>query len=349
MNRNYFFNFGKSSSQPDFIMLIKTDNAGTSGSNEFTIPTSGGGYNYDVVTSEQTFTNQTGNVTLTWAVAGTYEVKISGDFPSIRFNNGGDRLKLLEVQNWGNIVWSSNLLGSFTGCENMDVTANDTPVFSFSNTSLSSFFRGCSSLVNANGSIGNWDVSNVNNMSTAFRDATSFNQDISNWITQNVTNMTFMFRDATSFNQDISNWITQNVTNMSNMFENASSFNQDIGNWNTENVTNMSNMFRAATSFNQNLSNWVLREQGVNCSGLFRSSNMSEENYTDTLVGMINNAIDNGNLPINVNFLNQNGMTFDRSRSSNNPNFTNAGALRDFAVDSVANGGLNWSFSGETP
>jgi hypothetical protein len=111
--------------QTEFIMLIKTDNAGTSASDQFTIPTAGTGYNYDVDWGDgTTSTGVTGSTTHTFPSAGNYVVKISGDFPRIRFNNGGDRLKLLEVQNWGNIVWQTFYL-AFFNCANMNITAND--------------------------------------------------------------------------------------------------------------------------------------------------------------------------------------------------------------------------------
>jgi hypothetical protein len=114
---------------PDFVMLVKTDNAGTSGTNQFTIPTTGGGYNYTVTTSEQTLTGQTGNVTLTWATAGVYEVRISGTFPRIFFNNGGDRLKLIETVNFGTVGWNS-MVSAFWGCSNHVINANATGDFS---------------------------------------------------------------------------------------------------------------------------------------------------------------------------------------------------------------------------
>jgi hypothetical protein len=59
-----------------FRFTVITDNSGLSDPNQFIIPTTGGGYNYNVVTSEQSLTGQTGNVTLSWSTPGTYEVEI---------------------------------------------------------------------------------------------------------------------------------------------------------------------------------------------------------------------------------------------------------------------------------
>ena len=67
-----------------------------------------------------------------------------------------------------------------------------------------------------------------------FYDAHKFNQDIGNWNTSNVTDMSRMFYNALKFNQDISKWNTSNVTDMSDMFDKGY-----ISNWNTSNVTVM--------------------------------------------------------------------------------------------------------------
>ena len=113
---SFRFGGGAAPSDPDFTMLVKTDNAGTSASDQFTIPTTGTGYNYDVDWGDgTTSTGVTGSTTHTFPSAGNYVVKISGAFPRIYFNNGGDKAKLLEVQNWGNIAWSS-MERAFFGC-----------------------------------------------------------------------------------------------------------------------------------------------------------------------------------------------------------------------------------------
>jgi hypothetical protein len=116
-------------------------------------------------------------------IAGTYTVKISGLFPTIYFASGGDRLKLLEVSNWGSNVWQS-MVNSFYGCENLRITATDAP-----------------------------DLSTVTNLSRMFNDCIIMDDTIGHWNTANVTDMYAMFMGTTNFNQDISGWVVAQVTN----------------------------------------------------------------------------------------------------------------------------------------
>jgi len=241
--------------RPEFIMLVKTDNAGIS--DQFTIPTTGTGYNYTVDWGDgNTDTGVTGGITHTYAIAGTYTVKISGAFPRIYFIGGsGDRLKLLEVQNWGNIAWS-NMSYAFYNCSNMDVTAQDTPDLS-GVTTITNMFYGCSSLV-GNSSFNNWNTKSVTSTSSTFQNCTLFNQPLNNWNTSNVTNMSYTFAGAPNFTGDISTWDVSNVTNISYMFRDASNFNSNISSWDVSSVggTNMQAMFNGAASFNQPIGSW---------------------------------------------------------------------------------------------
>ena len=62
-----------------FIFDVKSDNAGTSNSNQMTIPTDIGTYLYDAETSDgQLITGNTGNLTISFPTAGTYTIFISG-------------------------------------------------------------------------------------------------------------------------------------------------------------------------------------------------------------------------------------------------------------------------------
>ncbi|TAE49826.1 MAG: BspA family leucine-rich repeat surface protein, partial [Cytophagales bacterium] len=215
-----------------------------------TIPTTGGGYNYNVsyrqilptIGGTTTLTGQTGNCTITGLTNGnTYEVSITGTFPRIFFSgSAAERPKIRNIKQWGNIAWSS-MSSAFTGCVNLNSNATDAPNLS-GVTDMTAMFQGCTIF---NGDIGSWSTSTITTMNNTFRAAVAFNQNIGTWNTGNVTNMSAMFLGATAFDQNIGTWNTGNVTDMSFMFNNATAFNQNIGTgtWNTANVANMRDMF----------------------------------------------------------------------------------------------------------
>ena len=76
----------------------------------------------------------------------------------------------------------------------------------------------CSDSLSKYGSLPDWDVSDVTNMSHAFRDLASFDADLSNWDVSQVTDMEYMFHGASSFSSDISSWDTSRVINMRTCF-----------------------------------------------------------------------------------------------------------------------------------
>ncbi|HSI78696.1 MAG TPA: BspA family leucine-rich repeat surface protein, partial [Lunatimonas sp.] len=229
------------SAQQPFISTWQSDNAGTSASNQITIP--GLGSNYDIhweeVGNPANQGTATGNnlTTITFPSAGTYRVSISpgaGTFHRIFFSNGGDRLKLLSIDQWGSIAWS-NMDSAFYGCANLVYNATDIPDLS-QVTIMRYMFAGCRKF---NGPIGNWNVGNVTNMSFLFANAVTFNQPIGNWDVSNVINMNAMFTLATVFDQPIGDWDVRNVIDMRDMFNYAIGFNKPIGNWDVTKVNNM--------------------------------------------------------------------------------------------------------------
>ena len=99
----------------DFVITVKTDNPGTSSNTQFTIPTTGAGYNYNVDCNNDGVneaTAQTGNYTCSYAAAGTYTIRIEDNsgagtgFSRIYFSNGGDKDKLLSIDQWGTGRWT---------------------------------------------------------------------------------------------------------------------------------------------------------------------------------------------------------------------------------------------------
>jgi len=238
-----------------FIIEVDTSKTGVSNNNQFQFTGAEG--DYDVVAKQNntvvaTFNNLSGQQTITLPSSGVYDLKVSAKevngFNRIQFNNGGDKLKITDVKQWGDIAWSS-FNASFRGCSNMLTTATDVPNLS-NVTNMSSMFRSASS---ANPDTSNWDVSNVTNMSSMFLSATSANPDTTNWDVSSVTNMRFMFYFATSANPNVSNWDVSSVTDMNRMFLSATSANPDTTNWDVSNVTDMRFMFRDSNLSVENL------------------------------------------------------------------------------------------------
>ncbi len=242
-------------SQTPFVTTWKTDNSGSSCNSCITIPTfSGETYNYDVDWNNDGTFDQfgiTGSVTHDYGTVGTYIIKIQGAFPRIFFHNSGDKQKILSVDQWGSINWTS-MESAFSGCSNFVNNAPDVPDLT-NVTNMKYMFYKASSF---DQDIGGWDVSNVTNMAYMFYEASSFDQDIGGWDVSSVTNMKYMFNEASSFDQDIGGWDVSNVTNMNSMFRYNSTFNQDIGGWDVSSVTNMAYMFYEASSFDQDIGGW---------------------------------------------------------------------------------------------
>jgi len=122
-------------------------------------------------------------VTHQYASTGTYQISIIGTLQGWQFNNGGDRLKILNISEWGPLTITTD--AAFYGCSNMTCTATDAPTIS--STSLNSTFRTCSAF---NGAIGNWDVSGVETMVAMLRSCVAFDRDLSGWDVTSLENAT---------------------------------------------------------------------------------------------------------------------------------------------------------------
>lgn len=275
---------------PDtFVSIWDTTktSTGSSNDNQIKLPlVSGGTYNFYVDWGDGTANTITAynqaEVTHTYNYSGVYTIMITGTLTGFKFNNSGDRLKLLRVVNWGrNFCWG-NAANVFYSCSNLIITALD----ALNLTGITTFqglFSYCENLVSIP-NINNWNVSAITLMHYMFANCTKFNQNLNNWNTANVTAMASMFNGDTVFNQDISAWNTGNVTDMSGMFQNAKAFNQNIGGWNTSKVANMSNMFNGATAFNQNLGSWNIGNL-TNATNMFINKQLSTANYDALLIG----------------------------------------------------------------
>lgn len=249
--------------------MIVTFNVVNNG-DSITLPYGGGGSHSGTIDwGDGTITpNNVANKTHTYALAGNYDVTISGVSTEFTFTvNGSSRDNIIDVKQWGNIgvVFQPNM---FRYCINLTgISATDAPVFQ-PNTSLQEIFYNCTNLGTTATNMNHWDMTNVINVYGMFYYCTNFNSNISSWNTSNVTNMSHMFSNAPAFNQNIGSWDLSNVTDISAMFQEASVFNQNIGNWDVSNVTNMSAVFAYAHAFNQDIGGWNVSNV-TNMLGMF--------------------------------------------------------------------------------
>jgi surface protein len=322
----------------EFVITVKTDNAGVSASNEILLPIQGTNMVIDwgdgsVSTHTQTATpNNTiggANVKYTYASVGVYQIKISPSITRIFFNNGGDRLKLLEINNWGKALWASQgLVGGFYGCNNLSIVANDIPDLKLV-TSLSETFRtqqGLSSISSLK--FRNWKTENIVNLFRTFfitNIVNVFNPDVSNWDVSKITTLEGTFTNLSGFNRDLSGWNVSNVTNLANTFQYCRSFNSNLNNWNVSKVTNLSNTFFGAQIFNSPLNNWNVSNV-TNISGLFADSGFNQDisNWNTSKVTSMATTFRRVNLITSIN-------TWDVSKVTNMTEMFSL-ALIDFSL-----------------
>lgn len=357
----------KKESNP-FVFVVKTDNTstGSSSSNQFSLPLIvTGAYNFSVDWGDSTSDNisvwNAAAATHTYSSVGTYTITITGLLQGWRFANTRDRLKILDIQNWGiftNTPVTDVNQGAFQGCSNLDVSATDSPTFLTGNQQA--FFRGCSSLV-GNSSFSDWDVSPINHAARFFNGCTNFNQNINNWNVSNITNFDSFLFNCPNYNQPMNNWNVSAVQIFTQMFRAATSFNQNLGVWNMGSATTLTGMFFGATAFNNegssDINNWNVSNVTVFAptnNGIFQNAtafnqplgnwNVSKaSNLTDFMRGKTNANYSAANLDAIYNgwsaltFVNA-GLTI----SFNTIQYTSAGAAGRAILTGAPN---NWTIT----
>ncbi len=228
--------------------------------------------------------------------AGTYTITITGTIQGWRFANGGDKLKITNISNWGTLDISTDQ--AFFGCSNMECNALDAPIIS--STTLAYTFFGCSKF---NGVVNDWDVSSVTNIERFVMNASVFNQDFDRWNTSSVTIASNMFTNALAFNGDLSNLDLTGVVTATGFLQNTSFNNTSINSLDVSNIQIFNNFFRE-TDFNQDITGW-------NMSAATRTDQMFYDNNTfNQAIGVWNMS---NNLRVDYMFFNADAFNQDIS------------------------------------
>jgi surface protein len=149
--------------------------------------------------------------THTYAAPGIYEIECRGLIEGFRFAGVGDRLKLLEIQNWGTLRLP-NFSALFQDCSNLTVTATDIFLLAPDATSFLLWFSGCSSLTQIPG-LSQLDTRLITDMTSMFRDCTLFDQSLASFDIFSLTTAPNMLNGTAfstpSYDATLIGWIDQ--------------------------------------------------------------------------------------------------------------------------------------------
>jgi surface protein len=145
---------------------------------------------------------------------GIYTVRLCG-FSSLNLDVFEVGQCLISINSWGSFGIQSLEIGCPPNCS--EILPSASPLF-LPNTSLASCFAAPSGQTKNWQNLEFWNVANVINMNSMFRNLTDFNGDITGWNVSNVQTMGSMFAvdlllPGRSFDQNISVWTPINCTN----------------------------------------------------------------------------------------------------------------------------------------
>ena len=199
-----------------FTFSVNTANAGTL-STQFQLPlVSSGAISMDVDwgdgTTDTITTYNQAETLHTYASSGTYTIEITNEVRGWRFQNAGDKLKILNISNWGDFNFTVGR--AFMACNNATYTATDTP--SVNTTSMDrAFLWNYAADIDFTG----WDMSGVVDFrSFAQQSYLMTGTGVDTWNTSSVLSFHSIFYACNAFDQDISGWDINQGTAFTNCF-----------------------------------------------------------------------------------------------------------------------------------
>ena len=238
----------------DFKMTIDTTKPGIDPS-QFKLPLQTSANNFTIYWGDglsQTVTTAT-DVTHIYAVSGVYEIIIEGSFSGIKFANGGDRQKILSIDQWGSNQWAE-MEQAFRGCINMVANYTDQPDTSLV-TTMSAGFADCWVF----DGIIDFDTTNLAIASNFLLRNYVFNSPITFTNTTALNTVVGFLKNCSIYNLT-PNIDLSNVTDISSMFESCTLFDSDISGFDISSVTAATDMLLLSgfsiTNYNLLLPAW---------------------------------------------------------------------------------------------
>lgn len=282
-----------------FVSTWNTTNtaSGSSASNQVTLPLASDGVydftvdwgdgNQDAITAFDQ-----AEATHTYAVAGQYEITITGTITGWAFMGSGDRLKLLDVSQWGPFNPGSSF--PFYLCSNLDVSATDC-MDTTGVTNMAHMFRDCSSLTAIN--VSEFDTSLVTTMEYMFSGCSSLQSlNLLSFNTANVVGtLQKMFDGCISLTSlDLSSFNTSGVTGLQFTFQNCQSLTSiDVSSFNTANVGQFWGTFNGCALLTHIDADVFDLSSVTLMGGIFAGVTLNTANYDSILIAYEAQAVPN--------------------------------------------------------
>ena len=210
--------------------------------------------------------------------AGEYLIKIDGTMASFRFNNGGNKLNLIGIDQFGStgLVWVSGFAYGCSNCEYINGEDFDTSNI----TSLSQFARGCINMLTFN--VANWDTTNILSVYEFAASCLKLQVlDVSAWDLTICTNFGGFINDCKLLTLlDVSNWNTNSATSFSSFAIYCAALQDcDTIGFDMTNVTSVQNMFNYCNSITNAAPDWWNTYPGIATTTSCFSNNTSRSNW----------------------------------------------------------------------
>lgn len=205
-----------------------------------------------------------------YSVGGQYDITIDDTNSDFRFNNLGDKTKIIDVSQCNGLNITNNSV--FRGCGNLEWSATDAP--DITSTNLDSLFLHC---VVMDGDLRAWDVSNVTRMVNMFFNCTDFQgSGLEYWDVGNCANFAQMFYAVHNLAAPIGVWDMSSATNIAGMFRASNGFNEELDDWDVSSVQTMNHVFAGTSSFDRYIGGWDVGSVQTT-HAMFSSINYNED------------------------------------------------------------------------
>jgi surface protein len=222
-----------------------------------------------------------------YAMAGDHTIEIHGTCPRWSQSNLGDKLKIIELKQWGTDPFINfGLMEAFRGCTNLRITATDIPDVSL-NTRIDHMCESCANITSFD--FTGWDNKVLRDINRCFSQAVSIQTlNVSNLLQLGNSTLVLssVFREVKCTTIDVSTWHTDKVTHFDALFYECKQLISvpGLNDFNTSQATDLRFLFyNVAHITGINLSKFIIANV-TTADRMFTTGGMATIDYDETLI-----------------------------------------------------------------